>query len=1316
MKSLAPIGLLLAALLLAAPVAIAAPGDLDTTFGTGGKTRVGYGFGPDTGMGVARQADGKLVIAAITASDVTGQPSFTVLRYTAAGALDPTFGVAGTVRLEISGQQGFAYSVAVQADQKIVAAGSYYDGVSQQPLVARFNTDGTLDNTFNVTGYNIVTLPAGVSGPAYSVAVQPDAKIAVGGNVGLPSAVTNILAMRFLPNGALDPAFGTAGIALFDATPANASPVAIPGPAARLLGIQTIAGVHYMIATATVDASPNLLGFVVRIAPDGTKDATFGTSGVTMLDFLGTGGEPFSLFVDPVTQQIVVTGYVIDGVSNKYKLVVARLTSGGTLDPTFNGFAPGLAAFSLPGLDVAGGGAIVDPADGGIYAIGNTGVGDAPLVVRFTAGGALDTNFNGTGPGYALVGPGLPGIARDAVMTGPGKIFVTGTIVPTAGSTGDVLAAQLLANGALDPAFGTGGIALGDVSNYGSSFSSIARRTDGKLIAAGFAVDGTGKFLPAIARFNADGSPDTTFGPLGRRSYDFGPRSYYVSNVFAAAGNQIVVTGLAENGVGPSNRDYFAMRFNGDGTPDATFGAGGLVTVDIGVNTIDESRGGALAPSGKIVITGSFGDGVTQGSKVAVVRLNTDGSLDTSFNGTGKVIFEVTPLSPHFAAAAVVLADESVVVGGEVYAAGPRHYVAKITNAGVLDATFGTGGIYSGFLVESAAESFNNILVQADGKIVAAGMSSQEGPTQPLLVRLLANGTLDNSYGTGGIANSAQSASSAVFAAALQADGKIVTVGQEDGAVNDEDVSLRRFNTDGNPDASFGTGGVRVVNLGTTGDRAQAALIQPDTTLVVAGEITPGTAMVARFILAAASAGPPTSIVVTSGSGQSVLRGTPFALPIVATVRDATLQPVANVLVTFAAPASFFPTAAITTVTVLTDANGMASTTLTAGNLYGNYTVTASAAGVATPANFALTNLGAGIQPNTTQIGFGNSTINVPHNAPTVKITSIGNIPLTSIAISVSGVGFSISNNNCPLAPPTLAIGANCTFVVTFTPTTEGIRSGQVTITTNAFVSPTAILLSGNGVDLSNPLGDADNDGIPNGVEAVVNTNPLAKDNDVFGDARLFVMQQYRDFLNREGDTAGIEGWINLINNATYNRLQVIDAFLSSQEFAGFVAPVVRLYFATFLRVPDYAGLTFNAGLVRSGAVTVVQLADFFTASPEFQATYGALNDTQFVTLLYNNVLHRAPDVAGLNGWVNLIQGGYTRGQVLVGFSDSPEYQASSANQVFVTMMYAGMLRRTPEPVGFNGWVGFLDSAALTRTQVINGFFLSVEYHGRFLP
>jgi hypothetical protein len=244
---------------------------------------------------------------------------------------------------------------------------------------------------------------------------------------------------------------------------------------------------------------------------------------------------------------------------------------------------------------------------------------------------------------------------------------------------------------------------------------------------------------------------------------------------------------------------------------------------------------------------------------------------------------------------------------------------------------------------------------------------------------------------------------------------------------------------------------------------------------------------------------------------------------------------------------------------------------------------------------------------------------------------------------------------------------------------------------------------------------DSDNDGIPNCVEARVSRVNGTRDNDVFGSNQLFTMQQYRDFLSREADPDGLNGWMSALAGGMA-RNQVIDAFFNSAEFNGLVAPVVRLYFGTFLRVPDYAGLTFNAGLVRNGTITLTQLADFFTTSPEFQALYGSLNNTQFVTLLYNNVLGRAPDTAGLNGWVSFLGGGMSRGQVLLGFTESTEYKAAKFNEVYVTMMYVGMLRRSPDPGGYNGWLAYLNTPGNTPLAMINGFFLSTEYHNRFLP
>jgi hypothetical protein len=251
-------------------------------------------------------------------------------------------------------------------------------------------------------------------------------------------------------------------------------------------------------------------------------------------------------------------------------------------------------------------------------------------------------------------------------------------------------------------------------------------------------------------------------------------------------------------------------------------------------------------------------------------------------------------------------------------------------------------------------------------------------------------------------------------------------------------------------------------------------------------------------------------------------------------------------------------------------------------------------------------------------------------------------------------------------------------------------------------------------------IADHDGDGIPDALDAGLGFDPCVKDNNIFspglGSAYLFTMQQFRDFVGHEGDDGSIRFWANAIATGTFTRAQAIEAFLSAPEFAGVMAPAARLYFATFLRVPDYAGLVFNAGLVRNGTLTHTQLANYFAASPEFIATYGALDNVQFVTLLYQNILGRAPDAPGLAGWTAALDAGtYSRGQVLLGFADSPEYQAAVANEVFVTLAYAGMLRRSPDAAGFSAWVSLLDGG-MARTAMIDGFFLSIEYHGRFLP
>ena len=310
-------------------------------------------------------------------------------------------------------------------------------------------------------------------------------------------------------------------------------------------------------------------------------------------------------------------------------------------------------------------------------------------------------------------------------------------------------------------------------------------------------------------------------------------------------------------------------------------------------------------------------------------------------------------------------------------------------------------------------------------------------------------------------------------------------------------------------------------------------------------------------------------------------------------------------------------------------------------------------------------------------------------------------------------------------APISVAGGSysiGCTSTFTTAPAT--IANGQTVCvrhtTVLAFQSLTSTALDIGGVAgvfqsvTSGPVVgiDTDGDGMLDTVEIAEGRNPFLRDNDVMGSARLFAMQQYRDFLGREGDPGGIQFYTDGINGGALSRAQAIENFFTSPEFSGSVSPIVRLYFATFLRIPDYPGLMFQVNAFRSGTPLDV-IATNFTASPEFQVRYGALDDRAFVALLYQNILGRTASAPEIDFHVGRLTAGETRGTVLVGFSESPEYRQLSYIDVYVTMMYAGMLRRAPEPAGFDFWVDYMEGGN-PGLALIQGFLNAPEYRNRF--
>lgn len=215
-----------------------------------------------------------------------------------------------------------------------------------------------------------------------------------------------------------------------------------------------------------------------------------------------------------------------------------------------------------------------------------------------------------------------------------------------------------------------------------------------------------------------------------------------------------------------------------------------------------------------------------------------------------------------------------------------------------------------------------------------------------------------------------------------------------------------------------------------------------------------------------------------------------------------------------------------------------------------------------------------------------------------------------------------------------------------------------------------------------------------------------------FDGAPPFAGQQYLDFLNRAADPVGQSVWTQMLIAGWTRGVDMIAAFLNSAEFNGNASPVTRLYFAYFLRIPDYTGLQYWINQKKAG-VSLASISQNFASSQEFRNRYGSLSNSQFVTQVYLNVLHRTPDGAGLTFWTNQLNSGVSRGLVMTGFSESAEYVRTMKSEVDVSMVYIAMLRRSPDADGFAYWVGAEDRGTPIQS-LIGGFLSSTEYANRF--
>jgi len=354
--------------LLVAVLRYTSTGTLDTSFGTGGSVRTPLGSDHGEGDAIAVQADGKIVVAAtILSSNFTGK-GIALVRYTALGAPDTSFGVGGngivTAPVIGDGSDTTAAALAVQpADGKIVVAGHASISGRLNIVLLRYNTDGTLDSTTFGTGGLVATLPVpGQDATALAMLLQPDGKIVVAGSVGGGSSPLDTVVLRYNTNGTLDTAgFGAPkGFVITDAGGNDfAGSVALQSN-----GKIVVAGHANFIPNQASDTS------VLRYNSDGSLDATgpgFGTGGKVIDDLSGFDGA-FSVALQ-TDGKVVVSGSATNSAGGSM-VAVLRYNTDGSRDAGFGSNGLVITAPIGPSIVSSGNAVAVLPSDAGIVVVG----------------------------------------------------------------------------------------------------------------------------------------------------------------------------------------------------------------------------------------------------------------------------------------------------------------------------------------------------------------------------------------------------------------------------------------------------------------------------------------------------------------------------------------------------------------------------------------------------------------------------------------------------------------------------------------------------------------------------------------------------------------------------------------------------------------------------------------------------------------------------------------------------------------------------------------------------------------------------------
>jgi uncharacterized delta-60 repeat protein len=697
-------------------------GSIDLTFNT---NDTGYDIISGTDERVIcnkLQSDGKIIIGG-NFSKYNGVSANRIARLNSDGSLDTTFNI-GTGFTTTSTNQGIT-EIVLQAEGKIIVAGTFtaYNGIECKDLV-RLNTDGTLDTTFNIgTGFN---------NTINSISVQSDGKIfACGAFTSFNNLSMNYI-VKLNSDGSLDNSLDSINLL------ANA-PISD-------FAIQTNGQIVIIGNFTTYGGYPQ--NKVARLNPNGSLDYMFndqgtGFVGTTSCVAIHTGGK------------IIIGGNFTsyNGISKNHLI---RLDIDGTIDTTFNTGTVTGPSSAVTSVNIQ--------SDGKIMILGSfTSYNNINRnkIARLNSSGSLDTSFNIDtnfleanyfyDPSDVYPSPIFYSIST---LTN-GKMILAGQFQTNTFSGANIK--KINTNGTFDTSFN-----ITSVTGANGPINAIAIQNDGKLIVAGGFSEFNSYLSPGIVRLNVNGTVDSSFLS---NFYTKGGTVTTINDISIQSDGKILVIGVLFVDNIYTGKAY--LRLNTDGTFDDTF----VITTS---SNFGFRNSVCLQPDGKLLIGGQ------RILSNTIKRLNSDGSLDSGFITGTSFDFTVYRIE--------IQSDGKILVGGgfSSYNGIAKSGIARLNSNGVFDTTFaGTG----------ATGRINAITLQNDGKILIGGaFTSYNGVAANSIIRLNNDGSKDNTFITSIVAN--------VVSINIQPDGKIIIVADISSG-STKKSKIVRLNIDGTIDNSF---------------------------------------------------------------------------------------------------------------------------------------------------------------------------------------------------------------------------------------------------------------------------------------------------------------------------------------------------------------------------------------------------------------------------------------------------------------------------------------------------------------------------------